>query len=270
MNKGLMKEGVRPVPLLMHLASDDTQEGLLYWNDLRLHLKRSNISVHFYEDAATVDGTVVIPHYLNDYSKKELASLVEECKQAKQVVAFHDGSARTIAKHLTLQFRLNNTNNTKRSVSIPAWLYELPVADPPTGSAVSVSFVGNTSYPGKLNSVFQYIQLPLSIINVIGGSLLLDSYLSLRYKQVIARYVRKAVVQRIQNFSQIQTTLIQREGAFFHLSTEEKQKRRKEYLKAVTGSWYTVCVRGDQNGFFQLYEVMALGRIPIIISTNTR
>jgi hypothetical protein len=49
---------------------------------------------------------------------------------------------------------------------------------------------------------------------------------------------------------------------------EELQRRRTEFWGNVSNTEYTVCVRGTGNFSQRLYEVLAMGRIPVFINTD--
>lgn len=47
-----------------------------------------------------------------------------------------------------------------------------------------------------------------------------------------------------------------------------KRRVREEYLENLSGSDYTLCLRGAGNFSYRLYETLAMGRIPLFVNTD--
>lgn len=84
-----------------------------------------------------------------------------------------------------------------------------------------------------------------------------------------AALLRDRVLGMLERTAQVDTLFVRREryqaGA---ASDEERQRVRQQFLANVRDTDYTVCVRGTGNFSQRLYEVVALGRIPIFVDTD--
>jgi len=273
-NEDLLLPDIRPVPLLMHLSPPDTREELLFWNLLRDKLP-DLVKIHRFKDLADAGKIVVIPHFISSYYglKKE----GEFYKFKRQVL----GSRRTLVTFSNCMefnpsegeiFFASATYNDKEEKSIPTpqWLYDLgekvKISKP---SIPTVGFVGNIEYPSRLNSVIlSYIKFSDSMVNWMAGSLFVNRNLNLGLRRLIARLVRKKIINEVRKAKNLQTSLIERKGDFFILPLEEKKRQRAEYIENIENNAYILAMRGDSNSCYSLFEVMSAGRIPVFIDTN--
>lgn len=51
---------------------------------------------------------------------------------------------------------------------------------------------------------------------------------------------------------------------------EEKQRTTEAFFKNIESNLYTFCIRGHGNFSVRLYEVLAMGRIPVVVDTDCR
>lgn len=280
-NKDLMLDNRRPVPLLMHLSPDDTEDVLLYWNKLREKL-RNSVEVVYYQNIEEVDGVIVIPNTLrNLQQRKQLPRIYQEIKLArkhkKKVIVFNGGVTDYSRKGVSYKFDTNLTasdSSMNTEMLLPNWLYdlnkgaedfEIPVSENP-----GVNFTGNIDYNNPVTNIVKHFYFPPFVVNYLARSRAVDVHVkNLYFKQIIARLARKKLANVLtQNCQQIHVNLVERKEPFFGLPAEEREKRKIEYRENIYKHLYTIVIRGDGNGFFQLYEVMSAGRIPIIIDTN--
>lgn len=62
-----------------------------------------------------------------------------------------------------------------------------------------------------------------------------------------------------------------RETQFFWIQTQQQQERlRKYYLQDINDSKFVLCPRGYGLNSVRFFEVMKMGRIPVLISDNTK
>ncbi|MEY3867039.1 MAG: hypothetical protein RLZZ338_930 [Cyanobacteriota bacterium] len=266
----------RPVPLIMHLTPPDTAPELLYWNKLR-DILPNLVEVCQFKDLEEAGSLVVTPNHYTDYfiarkfepvrefNKKVLAS-------GRRLVTFTFGMEYKGLPGETVFGQSTYRSQEDKTIPIPAWLYDLgdkvtPLAKP---SIPTVGFVGNTEYPGRINSVMRYVPIPDSLVNQLAGSCTFNRNVSLRIRRVIARLVRKKTMKCLRAATNLKIHLVERNGDFFTLSAEERSRRRAEFIQSLLDNAYTVCMRGDNNDNHQMFEVMSAGRIPIIIDTNQR
>lgn len=273
-NEDLLFPDIRPVPLLMHLSPPDTRPELLFWNLLRDKLPEL-VKIHRFTKLADAGKIVVTPHFISSYYslKKER----EFYKFKRQVL----GSQRTLVTFSNcLEFQPSqgeiffaaSTYNDKKEKSIPTpqWSYDLgekvKISKP---SIPTVGFVGNIEYPSRLNSlILSYIKFSDSMVNWMAGNLFVNRNFDLGRRRLIARLVRKKIINEVRKAKNLQTSLIERKGDFFCLPVEERNRQRAEYIENIENNAYILVMRGDDNGCYQLWEVMSAGRIPVFIDTN--
>lgn len=83
--------------------------------------------------------------------------------------------------------------------------------------------------------------------------------------------LRSRALRLAQNSSRIETNFLIRSrylGTEVRATQANAAELRQEYLKNITDSDYTICVRGAGNFSKRLYEVLCLGRIPVFINTD--
>lgn len=278
-NKALFIEKVRPVPPLVHLTPDDTQEDLLYWNELRKILP-DIVDVKYYTSISQVDegSIIVIPHGIKEYRQRRILGVIKkeiaEARSANlKIVVFNHGAINYYFKGVLAEFQTNATksdNIGRWEFVVPNWLYNLgykPISgihDIPT-----VNFTAHVYYPNKINNIVKFVPFPTSLTNYLANSHKVDTLVkNLSLRQVIARRVRLKLVESMSMFKQVRLTSKVRHKPFFTLPAEEKKELQLQYRQNIVKNLYTVIIRGDGQGVFQLFEVMSAGRIPIIIDTN--
>ncbi len=106
------------------------------------------------------------------------------------------------------------------------------------------------------------------MVNWMACNLFLNRNLNLSLRRLIARLVRKKIMNEVRKAKNLQTSLIERKGDFFILPMEEKQRQRAEYIENIENNAYILAMRGDSNSCYSLFEVMSAGRIPVFIDTN--
>ncbi|MEG3986880.1 hypothetical protein QUA13_06930 [Microcoleus sp. S28C3] len=273
-NEDLLLPGVRPAPLLMHLSPPDTNPELKFWNLLRDKLP-DLVKIHRFTKLADAGKIVVTPHFISSYYSFKKQG--EFYKFKRQVL----GSQRTLVTFSnSMEFKPSQgeiffasaTYNDKKEKSIPTpqWLYELGekvnISKP---SIPTVGFVGNSEYPSRLNSlILRYIKFSDSMVNWMAGNLSVNRNLNLGRRMLIAALVRKKIINELRKAKNLQTSVIERKGEFFSLPLEEKKRQRAEYIENIENNAYILAMRGDDNGCYQLLEVMSAGRIPVFIDTN--
>jgi len=77
---------------------------------------------------------------------------------------------------------------------------------------------------------------------------------------------RDKYLDLLQN-SDIETNFILRNG--FWAPGIDKNIARKEYIENIDNNIFTFCYRGAGNFSYRFYEVMMMGRIPILITTDS-
>jgi len=265
----------RPVPLLMHSTPPDTDPELFFWNLLREKL-RGIVHIHKFNDLKDAGSIVVTPISILDYiiSTSKWSSVYNFNRNAlasgRTVISFTAGGEYNPQQGEIVFAASTYRCKTEKAVATPLWLYDIgtrvkPIQKP---SVPTVSFVGNTGYPGKVNSVLRYLPIPDSTVAWMASSLFVNRNLALRMRRVIAARVRQKVINETRNALNLKTSFIERKGDYFILPEEVKKRQRAEYIQKLQDNAYRLVMRGDDNGNFQTWETMSAGRIPIIIDTN--
>ncbi len=100
----------------------------------------------------------------------------------------------------------------------------------------------------------------------------LKFHCNLSYYQPHALYpptfLRSKALSILEQSGEVKTDFVKR--TYYRGGTEKsKEELRQEFLENIRDTDYTVCVRGTGNFSQRIYEVLALGRIPIFIDTDS-
>ena len=273
-NEDLLFPDIRPAPLLMHLSPPDTRPELQFWNLLRDKLPEL-VKIHRFTNLADAGKIVVTPNFISSYYGLKKEGQLHKFR--RQVL----GSKRTLVTFLNclecqpyqgeiLFASATYRDKKEKSIPTPQWSYDLgekvKLSKP---SIPTVGFVGNIEYPSRLNSlILRYINFSDSMVNWMAGNLFVNRNLDLGRRRLIARLVRKKIINEVRKAKNLQTSLIGRKGDFFSLPVEERNRQRAEYIENIENNAYILTMRGDDNGCYQIWEVMSAGRIPVFIDTN--
>ncbi|MBW3584632.1 MAG: hypothetical protein KY448_01975, partial [Cyanobacteria bacterium 0813] len=273
-NEDLLFPSVRPAPLLMHLSPPDTHPQLQFWNLLRDKLP-DLVKIHRFTNLADAGKIVVTPHFISSYSglnkEGEFYKFKRQVLVSKRTLVTFSNCMEVKPSQGEIFFASATYNDKKeKSIPTPQWLYDLGekvnISKP---SIPTVGFVGNSEIPSRLNSlILRYIKFSDSMVNWMAGNLYLNRKLNLGRRMLIARLVRKKIINEVRKAKNIQTSLIKRKGEFFSLPLEEKKRKRAEYIENIENNAYILAMRGDSNSCYSLFEVMSAGRIPVFIDTN--
>ncbi len=267
--------GRRPVPLLMHTTPPDTDPELEFWNLLREKLQ-GVVKVHWFKELKDAGDLVVTPNDIKDYilGRNQWEAVRKFNQQVlasnRTLISFIGG-----LEHKPKPGEIAFAGSTYRckfeqSVAKPSWLYDIghKISELQKPSKPTVGFVGHTRYPGKVNSVLRYFPIPDNAVGWMAGSLSVNRNMNMSMRRVIARRVRRKVIEEARRAKNLETSITERTADYFILPKAEKERQRNEYLQTIQNNAYILVMRGDTNGCFQLWEVMSAGRIPIIIDTN--
>lgn len=125
----------------------------------------------------------------------------------------------------------------------------------------SVGFVGWTNLP-----ILKYIKTYLKETPVFLLSILLNRYQI--YRKGI--FLRSKVIKKLKLSKKIRNNFIERS---FYSGNKKTLKisseiARKEFIKNIVDSQYSLCVKGDANQSARFFEVLSLGRIPLFVDTE--
>lgn len=85
--------------------------------------------------------------------------------------------------------------------------------------------------------------------------------------------LRYAILSRLSRDKRLETSFIVRDGYCGGIDREHDAsglcRVRAEYYQNLIGSDYTLCIRGEGNYSYRFYETLAMGRIPLLIDTDS-
>lgn len=83
-------------------------------------------------------------------------------------------------------------------------------------------------------------------------------------------YYRKKCLEILKQQQELDTRFILRDrwGLETRHSEEILQKQQQEYVENIKSNLFTLCIRGAGNFSLRLYEVLSLGRIPLLVDTD--
>jgi hypothetical protein len=274
-NEALVLPECRPSFLLMHETLRESHPELEYWNLLREILPKI-VKVNRFKNLNEAGSLVITPNDYRDYLGKPQKNTLDKFK--KEVLT----SGRTLITFTpSLEYKPEPGEIAfatsvyqipgERLIPIPTWLYDLrtKISEISKPEIPTVNFVGNTKYPGRISSLAG-LPMPHRIKSWLASSRFVNQNISLGARRGIGRIVRSKVIQVAESAPNLHTDIIARASDFFLMTSEEKQKARAEYIQHIQDNAYTICMRGDNNDNYQMYEVMSAGRIPILIDTNLR
>lgn len=83
-------------------------------------------------------------------------------------------------------------------------------------------------------------------------------------------FFRREAVDVLEKSPLVHANFLVRRSYSGHVDTAQKSpdELRKEFVTNMLGSGYSLDVRGDANNSIRLFEILSLGRIPIIVDTE--
>ena len=82
--------------------------------------------------------------------------------------------------------------------------------------------------------------------------------------------LRQRVLELLRQSPHMETDFIPRTQYKAGAQTPEQEAQsRREFFENIRDTDYTVCVRGGGNFSVRLYETLAMGRIPILVDTDS-
>ncbi|MFM9264085.1 hypothetical protein [Tychonema sp. BBK16] len=233
------------------------------------------VKVHRFTNLADAGNIVVIPHFISNYyvlkKEREINKFRRQVLASKRILVTFSNCMEYKAYQGELFFASATYRDKKeKSIPTPPWIFDIgEKVNIPKPSIPTVSFVGNIEYPSRINSVIlRYVNFSDSMINWMACSLFVNRNLNLGRRMLIARLVRKKIINEARKAKNLQSFLIERKGEFYSLPLEEKNRQRAEYIESIENNAYLLTMRGDDNGCYRLWEVMSVGRIPVLIDTN--
>lgn len=241
--------------------------------------------VTLYGDASTIDRSgyelvddpaqadfIIVPHSARHLTA-EFMSLVQDARQialthAKQCIVFLSGD---LAYNLHIPgvvvFKASLYLHDKLPEEVTSVPFvrdlslEVPLSWRSKSAQPSVSFCGFAGFPHiKTRLKFEVVNRWLDVISTV----LQRPYLHARKRGI---YFRREALNILKKDPRIETRFIIR-TAFFHQEKQDPKRMRQEYLDNMQNADFVLCPKGDGNYSIRFFEVLSLGRIPILIDTD--
>ncbi len=152
------------------------------------------------------------------------------------------------------------TTLTKNEIIMPAYVEDIGLKYGYTpidkNNYPIVSFVGKAGF----NSVIEFIKY------------LIKNYLLYKGAKKQGIFFRRKVLSNLNKDKRISLNVIIRKNYSANKKTVEipPEQARSEYIKSIKDAHFVLAPRGDGNYSLRFYEILSLGRIPIIIDTDVQ
>ncbi len=83
-------------------------------------------------------------------------------------------------------------------------------------------------------------------------------------------FLRSKALKALQHSKDVETRFLIRKSYSGNVQTAEKniEELRREFVDNIETTDYTLCQKGDANQSTRVFEVLSLGRIPLVIDTE--
>lgn len=272
-NRSLMIPGMSHIPLLYPFLGPVVKETVPY---VAQAAKQTTLGSRNFVLVDSMDEAdfVVIPHpyqYLERFRKGRLREMVREAENGGKPLLI-DGSGDIerridIPNSVILRISQYRFSVAPNEVTIPVFAEDLLASycngtfSPRQKSAVPVvGFAGWGRIRGftRLRSLTK--ELPIRLLG-----LFIPKYRV--YEKGV--FWRERAIYALRNSSRVRTNFIVRDSYSGHVKTlsGDPERNRREFVKNILDSDYTLIVKGDANAATRFYETLSLGRIPVFIDT---
>lgn len=226
-------------------------------------------------DDVTKADMVFMPYSHRDVRRSypELLALCTDVSAQAQLPLLIDGIEDvphpiTVPNSYVLRYGGYRFEKTAQEIIIPPFANDLLEAQcegklsiRPKGDVPSIGFAGWSSLTPYQALRSTVKELPDRIRGIF------DSRYRAKKKGV---FFRAQAVRILQNTSLVTFNLLMRRSYSGHAKTAEKdiQTLQKEFVDNLLSSDYGLDIRGDANASTRLFEILSLGRIPVIIDTE--
>jgi hypothetical protein len=235
---------------------------------------------NFYTICENIDSAdiVIIPIDINFFfrnkSVKELNNMIDYSRRLEKIVWVYTRGdfGKTIGQPV-YTFRLGGFNSKMddQTFTVPAL-----IQDPYShflkeefqtlekGKEPNVGFVGHSNSSGiKLLKEF-VVYLQTNIKRIVSNDFDYQPFFA-------SGKFRHKILRDLEQTSLINTNFIHRKRYRAGAKTrEERELTTLEFYKNIKNNPYTICIRGVGNFSVRLYEVLAMGRIPVIVKTDNK
>jgi hypothetical protein len=83
-------------------------------------------------------------------------------------------------------------------------------------------------------------------------------------------YFRMKAIKILEKCNNIFRNFIIRKSYSSHKTTIELpvEEARKQYIENISNSDFTLCTKGDSNSSYRFFEILSLGKIPLVVNTD--
>lgn len=128
-----------------------------------------------------------------------------------------------------------------------------------------IGFCGWADFPNLKGKIKFWSRI---ILQDLRTYLLFDAHAQV-HKQGI--FFRQRAMEYLKRATSVQTNFVIRRSYSGHKMTIElpEAQARAEYVNNILDSDFTLCVKGDGNWSYRFYETLALGRLLVLVDTET-
>lgn len=272
----------RIIPELRYLPVLYPNFGALM-NEKKIFADRGNRSMRFpvvdvVKDLRKADF-ILLPHEYFDVADRypeymsEHLALAEKSGKKLLIFDLSDYSEKNIIVPKAWVFRIAEYASRKREnvIVMPTFIEDLSgtgvPAPRPKGMMPIVGFCG---WAGFRNSL-EYLKFLIKNFLVDWRRLTTLNSEFVTHKQGI--YFRRRALAALRNGAacgQLSTNFIIRHSYSSHINTIEKppEELRREYIANIADSDLALAVRGDANASCRFFEILSLGRVPLLVNTD--
>ena len=261
--------GVSHIPLLYPNLGRTIRSKHLFLDSAYDELKTP-----FVEIVEKIDNAdyVLVPHnftFLRN-KKKYLDEVfnIAEIHKKKVIIFWHGDSTNHIDRKNMILFRTSQYGYKKRNNEFimppyaPDLLHEKFEARSKSGEKPVIGFCGWADYKGFKNRLSTAVKnAGVSIRSIT------DSKFAVQRKGIS---IRMDAIKRLNKSDLVSPNFIIRSSFSGHIKTisMDPEVAREEYTENIKNSDLSLVIKGDGNFSLRFYEVLSLGRIPLLVDTD--
>lgn len=270
------------IPELRYLPMLYPNFGVLM-NEKRLFADLGNRSMRFpvveiVKDLQEADF-ILLPHEYFDVADRypkyvqEHLALAKESGKKLLIFDLSDYSEKKIVAPNAWIFRIAEYASQKSDnvIVMPTFIEDLGATRIPAPRAKGkIPIIGFCGWAGFRN-FSEYLKFLIKTFLIdLRRLATLDFKLETHKQGIYFRRHALSVLQHGATRGRYLTNFIIRHSYSSHINTVEKSpaELRWEYISSITDSDITLAVRGDANASCRLFEILSLGRIPLLINTD--
>lgn len=266
----LRSDKISYLPILYPNLGKIYKEGRIFLNNAFDVLKKPVIRI---EDDPSKADFILIPYeyYFIRHDKAYIQSFVGLAQKYKKTLVIFDPSdfdyEINYPNSIVLRYSQYKYKKKDYEIIIPPFAEDL-LGDQPIKilQKKELPIVGFVGWAG-LKNVTQFIKFYIKTFWVDIKSIF-DSHLRATKKGI---YFRRKAIKYLKMSSLVKTSFIVRKSFSGHSNDIEIDPTiaRSDYIKNIEESDFILAPKGDGNYSIRFYEILSMGRIPILIDTET-